>query len=116
MPFIQELDQQKAALVRINRNLSEVTKVNAFIKSLNELQMNATDVKTCVEVSFERNGSLERLKCPVLLEDFNFVLITADNYKRTVVEKITKDSEQFRISLTPEEKALIEMKHNVSES
>lgn len=116
MPFIQELDQQKAALVRINRNLAEVTKVNAFIDSLNELHMDASDVKTCIEVSFEKNGSMERLKCPVLLDDFAFVLISAGNYKRSVVEKIKKDSEQYRISLTPEEKALIEMKPIVSES
>ncbi len=116
MPFIQELDQQKAALVRINRNLAEVTKVNAFITSLNELNKDASDVKTCVEIAFEKNGSLERLKSPVLLDDFAFVLISAGNYKRSVVEKIKKDSEQYRISLTPEEKALIEMKPVVSES
>lgn len=116
MPFIQELDQQKAALVRINRNLAEVTKINAFIESLNELHMDASNVKTCIEVSFEKNDSLERLKCPVLLNDFAFVLISAGNYKRSVVEKIKKDSEQFRISLTPEEQALIEMKPIVSES
>ena len=116
MPFIQELDQQKAALVRINRNLAEVTKVNAFIENLTEHHMDASDVKTCIEVSFEKNDSMERLKCPVLLDDFAFVLISAGNYKRSVVEKIKKDSEQYRISLTPEEKALIEMKPIVSES
>ncbi len=116
MPFIQELDQQKAALVRINRNLAEVVKINAFLNSLNELHTDASDVKTCIEITFEKNDSLERLKSPILLDDFAFVLISAGNYKRSVVEKIKKDSEQYRISLTPDEKALIEMKPIVSES
>lgn len=116
MPFIQELDQQKAALVRINRNLSEVKKVNSCISTLNELNMHAPDVKASIEIAYEDGDSFGRIKCPILLEDFAFILRSAGSYKRSIVERINEDSEQFRISLTPEEKTLIEMKPIVSES
>ena len=119
MPYIEELDQQKAALVRINRNLSEVTKVNSFISTLNELHMHdthASEVKASIEIAYEKDDSFGRIKCPVLLDDFAFILLSANNYKRSIVERITNDSVQYRISLTPEEKALIEMKPIVSES
>ncbi len=116
MPFIEELDQQKAALVRINRNLSEVTKVNTFVSRLETLQSECEAAKTGIEITFNINGSFERLKCPILIDDYRYILNAVENYKRSVVEKITRDSELYRISLTPEDKTVIEMKLNVSES
>lgn len=110
MPFIEGLEEQKAALGRIKDNLNQIKKINDSVKVIQEYTASEAKVQQCFEYSFIlKDDSLKKVRIPVVIEDNKFVLEAAKKQKDAIVAAVNSDLAQYHISLSPQEKMLLEM-------
>lgn len=109
MPYIEGLEEQKAALGRIKDNLNQIKKINASVKVVQEYAASKAKAQQCFEYSFIlEDDSLKKVRIPVVIEDNNFILEAAKKQKDMIVAAVKTDLVQYHISLSPQEKTLLE--------
>lgn len=108
MPFIEGLEEQKAALTRVKQNLNEIEKINESISNLKTYIDTAKEKEYKIECEFVfEDESLKRIKIPVQLVDNAFLFEALNKHRETIANKIKEDSSKFRISLSPQELSLL---------
>lgn len=117
MAFIEGLEEQRAALARIKSNLKEINSINEAISNIEKYVSDAVSKKYEIKCEFVfKDESLKRISVPIELDDENDLVITSlKKHKETVAELIRKDSSEYKISLTEQEKnAISSEKHSES--
>lgn len=109
MAQIEGLKEQQAALTRVKNNLKKVEEINDFLKSVAKLSGSENvDVAYNVSVSFVDGEDIKRFRCPLVIEDNKYILESAQKYKESIVAEVRKDSETYRITLSPKENATLD--------
>lgn len=109
MAQIEGLKEQQAALTRVKNNLKKIGDINDFLKSVSGLA-GEKDVEATynISISFTAGEDIKRFKCPLLVEDNRYILEAAQRYKESIAAEVKKDSEEYRITLSPKENATLE--------
>lgn len=109
MAQIEGLKEQQDALKRIKNNLKDIQDTNSLIRSILTLSEDASlHVSYDVTITFEKDSDIKRFKTPIVFQDNRVILEAVQKYRDSIIAKVKEDSTLYRISLNPQEHALLE--------
>lgn len=106
MPKLLGMDERKAAFKRVSDNLKEITAINTSLEGVSRLTKDGSlSADYEVTITFSTESDTKRFKCPLSVDNPQFILDSMKKYKQSIVNQIRSDCAHYDIELSVNEEA-----------